>query len=391
MDFLLSSISLTIWIYLIFLYSRQDFGINSLFWTNKIIFENFFFGKKEVNKLDKANLCIVIPARNESKNITKTLDSILRQSFKQKYILIVDDNSTDKTSEKSEIFLKRRGIKNFKILKGKKLPVGWSGKVWALYQAVDFLKNKKFSHFLFLDSDIKMKENTIANTLEFLDEKKLIMVSLMAKLKCDAFWEKLLIPSFIYFFQKIYPFSKVNNKKNNLAAAAGGFILCKSSAFKEENLYAKIKDRVIDDCNIAKLLKEKGNIWLGLTDKISSQRNYKKLSEIWKMVTRTAFEQLNHSLFLVIFSIIGMLIIYIFPYFNLFNQFSSFKKNEFLINLITIFLMTFSLIPTIRFYKLRFYYSFSLPISAFFYIFMTLNSAFNYTLRGGNIWKGRKY
>ena len=49
-----------------------------------------------------------------------------------------------------------------------------------------------------------MKENTIANTLEFLDGKKLIMVALMAKLKCDTFWEKLLIPSFIYFFLKIY-------------------------------------------------------------------------------------------------------------------------------------------------------------------------------------------
>ena len=63
---------------------------------------------------------------------------------------------------------------------------------------------------------------------------------------------KILIPAFIYFFQKIYPFSKVNDPNNSLAAAAGGFILCKSEVFSEENLYDQIKDKVIDDCNIEK-------------------------------------------------------------------------------------------------------------------------------------------
>ena len=60
------------------------------------------------------------------------------------------------------------------------------------------------------------------------------MISLMAKLKCQSLWEFLLIPSFIYFFQKLYPFSKVNNNKEKLAAAAGGFILCRSSIFKKQ-------------------------------------------------------------------------------------------------------------------------------------------------------------
>ena len=115
----------------------------------------------------------------------------------------------------------------------------------------------------------------------------------MAKLNCSSNWEKILIPAFIYFFQKIYPFSKVNDPNNSLAAAAGGFILCKSEVFSEQNLYDQIKDKVIDDCNIAKKIKEKGNIWLGLTENIYSNRCYTNLSDIWKMVSRTAYEQLN--------------------------------------------------------------------------------------------------
>ena len=67
-------------------------------------------------------------------------------------------------------------------------------------------------------------------------ERRLSMLSLMAKLRCVTFWENLLIPSFIYFFQKLYPFSKVNNHNDNVAAAAGGFIMCKTELFKKINL-----------------------------------------------------------------------------------------------------------------------------------------------------------
>ena len=92
----------------------------------------------------------------------------------------------------------------------------------------------------------------------------------MAKLNCTTSWERILIPAFIYFFKK-FTLSKVNDPNNSLAAAAGGFILCKSEVFSKVNLYEQIKDKVIDDCNIAKKIKEKGNIWLGLTEKSYSK------------------------------------------------------------------------------------------------------------------------
>ena len=98
-----------------------------------------------------------------------------------------------------------------------------------------------------------------------------------------------------------------------MAAAAGGFIFCKASEFKKENLYNKIRNKVIDDCNIAKLLKKNGAIWLGLTNQIKSGRSYKNLKSIWNMVSRTAFEQLNHSLILLFICILGLTIVYLFP------------------------------------------------------------------------------
>ena len=105
---------------------------------------------------------------------------------------------------------------NTKLSREKNFQMNWSGKVWALKQGVDLVIKKKFSHFIFIDADIILKEKVIVKAINFMNDKKLSMLSLMAKLKCMTFWEYLLIPSFIYFFQKLYPFSKVNNHKENL-------------------------------------------------------------------------------------------------------------------------------------------------------------------------------
>ena len=149
------------------------------------------------------------------------------------------------------------------------------------------------------------------------------------------------------------------------------------------------KDKIIDDCNLAKIIKDSGNhIWLGLTNLVDSQRNYSKLEQVWKMVTRTAYEQLNNSILVLIVSIIGMVMIYLIPFINLIHQNS---LNLIIINLASIFLMFLSFLPTAKFYNLNFVFYFSLPISSIIYMLMTINSAYNYYFKNGNVWKGRKY
>ena len=386
LQLILSVIPFFIWLYLIFLYANKNLQFNGLFWTGNIILEN----QKTKHPLPekKKSLCIIIPARNEEKYISETIKSILTQDVK-KFVLIVDDNSTDKTSEEALRTFKKNKFSQYKIIDALRLPEGWSGKVWALKQGVDWAAKQKFSHFLFIDSDIILKKDIVKRTLYHMNDKKLTMVSLMAKLKCQSLWEFLLIPSFIYFFQKLYPFSKVNDNRETLAAAAGGFILCKSEIFKKENIYEQIKNKIIDDCNLAKKIKScNSNIWLGLTRMVESQRSYTKLEEVWRMVSRTAYEQLNHSILLLIVSIFGMITIYILPFINLFIQNNS---DLIILNFFSILLMTISFLPTARFYNVSLLFYFSLPFSSLIYMLMTINSASNYYFKNGNIWKGRKY
>jgi hopene-associated glycosyltransferase HpnB len=387
MIFFLSIFTLTGWIYLVFVHGKyKGYKKNTAFWTNKVIFEQEDF----YNHKNHFNLCVIIPARNEEKNITETLKSLINQNIKNIFILIIDDNSIDNTKQNAHQTLQNFKNLKFKIIKGEKLPAGWSGKVWALKQGVDIAVSKNFSHFLFMDSDIILHKNIIKDSISYLEEKNLKMFSLMAKLKCKTKWEKLLIPSFIYFFQKLFPFNQVNSKNNKLSAAAGGFILCKSEIFKDINLYEIIKDKIIDDCNLAKLIKKNGKVWLSLTTRVESRRSYQTLSEIWKMVSRTAYEQLNNSILNLILSIFGLFMLYIFPLMSLIF-FLNHEISIVYMNLVSLLLMTATFIPTINFYKISPAYYISLPFSGLLYTMMTISSAKNYYFNDGNIWKGRKY
>ncbi len=389
---LLSYCSLLSWTYLMFFHGRIELLNDNFFWSNKIIFEHQF--KFSNNYIHNEKVCVIIPARNEEKTIIKTLDSLVNQKYKNLEIIVIDDNSSDKTAEIVTHFKKR--FNKITLLHGKKLPPNWVGKTWALKQGVDLANKKKFAYLMFIDSDIALKKNLVNNVIFFLKSNNLLMISLMAKLSCNSIWEKMLIPAFIFFFQKLYPFNLVKNKNSNVSAAAGGFIFCKASVFRQENLYNKIKDRVIDDCNMAELLKQKGKIWLGLTNEVFSKRSYNNLRSIWKMVSRTAFEQLNYSFALLLISLIGLSLIYLFPMTNLiFTPFIYESKKTilhlFIPNCISTLLMMIIFSPTLKFYNVSRIYLLTFPVAAILYICMTVSSAINHFFFQGNSWKGRKY
>ena len=380
------------WVYLIFIHGRHGLINGNLFWSNNFIFEEKVPANQSIDKYSDS-VCVIIPARNEEKTIKKTLDSIKNQNYKNINVIVVNDHSSDKTSEIVKMF--KKSFKKVELITGKDLPSGWVGKTWALKQGVDAANKKKFDYYLFLDSDISLSQDLLNNVIRFIKTQKYVMISLMAKLNCDSFWEKLLIPPFIFFFQKLYPFNLVNKKTSSFAAAAGGFIFCKASVFKNDNLYNKIKNKLIDDCNIAKLLKQTGNIWLGLTKKVESGRSYNDLKSIWRMVSRTAFEQLKHSFLLLFICVLGLALIYLTPIFilvlSIFLKFDKEFFHLFFLNFSSFGMMLIIIMPTLNFYKVEKIFALALPFSATLYMCMTITSALNYKLLNGNIWKGRKY
>jgi hopene-associated glycosyltransferase HpnB len=219
-------------------------------------------------------------------------------------IILIDDQSTDKTGEVAqEIANNLNQSGRLKVILGKPLPVGWSGKLWAMEQGIQSAKNQGLSpdYFLFTDADIEHHSTNSKELVTKAEKENLALTSLMVLLRCDSFWERFLIPAFVFFFQKLYPFPWVNNPQNKMAAAAGGCILIRRDRLEEIGSIPSLREALIDDCTLAQKIKglsTPGNptaIWLGLTEKTKSLRPYDSLDTIWTMIARTAYTQLNYS------------------------------------------------------------------------------------------------
>lgn len=350
-------------------------------------------------------ICAVIPARNEADLLPVTLRSLLTQDYPGCFtVILVDDHSTDKTSLVAHnVAQELDKTQQLHVLSAEALPTGWTGKLWALHQGIQYAQTltPPPDYFLLTDADIKHDALNLHRLVAKAQQEDLNLVSLMVRLRCESFWEKLLIPAFVFFFQKLYPFRWVNDITKSTAAAAGGCILITCEALKSIGGIQVVCSALIDDCALAQAVKSshssppdqnnKGRIWLGLSDSTISLRPYSSLATIWEMVTRTAFTQLNYSLGRLLVAVIGMILVYIIPPVG--AIFGGLTGNWLMAiaGLSSCLLMAYAYLPTIRFYGCSPWLSFSLPAIALLYTLMTLDSALRHWQRRGGAWKGRVY
>ena len=334
---------------------------------------------------DLSQITVLIPARNEAEVIAETLLSLKSQDESLKIVLI-DDQSNDDTSDIAH----QTGLKNLNIIKGKPLPEGWSGKLWALEQG---RKHVDTDYILLLDADITLAPGTITCLFQKLNSEQLDLVSLMAFLRMNSFWEIFLMPAFIYFFKLLYPFQLSNASSDKLlsrhvAAAAGGCILLRRHMLDQIGGFNALRDSLIDDCTLARKIKTNGGrIWIGLTHSALSHRQYDSLQTIWNMVARTAYTQLHYSPILLLVCTLTMLVVFVFPLISLFLPGLIMK----VIALLTLSIMTVTYLPILKFYGRHPGWGLALPFIGVLYILMTWTSALRHISGSGSSWKQRQY
>lgn len=378
---LLVSLSLIIWLFLLLFWGR--------FWraNQRLKHDDFSLTKYPA-------VCAIVPARNEAEVLPDCLSSLLSQNYPgELQIVLVDDNSSDRTGELAkQLGDKLHKSEKLTVISGKPLASGWKGKLWAMEQGIKQAKSNQPDYLLFTDADIKHDLNNVRQLVHKAETEKLDLVSLMVLLRCQSFWEKCLIPAFVFFFQKLYPFPWVNNPEKSMAAAAGGCILISNQALENIGGIATIKDALIDDCTLAKAVKSQGkNIWLGLTETTISLRAYDNLKVIWDTIARTAFDQLSYSWLLLVGTVIGMSIIYLLPPIGLIWGIVTTDWLILSIAILTLLLMSIAYLPTLKLYKLSPAWGLGLSAIAWLYTMMTIDSAIKHYRGKGGSWKGRTY
>jgi hopene-associated glycosyltransferase HpnB len=364
--------------------------VSLLFWIGVLTLRGGFWRAGQrlddaaAEKEDWPDVVAVIPARNEAETIGGTVGALLEQDYSGRVsVIVVDDNSDDGTAAVAGV------AENLTVLKGQPLAPGWSGKLWAVHQGLVAADAFDAPYVLLTDADITHDRQSLRRLVAKADAEQLDLVSLMVRLRCESLWEKLLIPAFIFFFQKLYPFAWVNDPGRKTAAAAGGCMLVRRSALNRAGGIKAIHHHLIDDCALAALLKTHGPIWLGLSTRVVSERRYLRLSEIWGMVARTAFEQLNHSALALIGTVLAMLVTYVVPVLAAFGLLGG---DAVAIGLVVwLGLMGVAFAPTLRLYGLSPVWAVVLPVAALLYTLMTVSSALRYWQGRGGAWKGRAY
>ncbi|MEQ1600812.1 MAG: glycosyltransferase [Methylophilaceae bacterium] len=333
---------------------------------------------------DLSDITVLIPARDEAEVIAQTLTSLAAQG-RLLNILLIDDQSTDGTAAIARAI---SGI-NLTVINGAPLTPGWSGKLWALEQGRRHIKTPLT---LLLDADIALEPGLLFALREKMQTKHIQFASLMAALRMQSFWEKLLMPAFIYFFKLLYPF-KLSNKpwrgslQPRVAAAAGGCILLETRILAEMGGFGALREALIDDCTLARKVKTLGyRTWVGLTHSVISLRPYPNLQSIWQMVTRTAFTQLHYSVPLLLLCTLMMTMTFWAPVAGLLlNGYAA------IASVLALAAMLLSYIPTLRFYRLSIFWALAMPIIGTLFLAMTWASALSYYSGKRSQWKGRTY
>ena len=328
----------------------------------------------------------VVPARNEAESIADGIGSLARQDYPGEFsIVLVDDDSEDGTGAVAR--QAAAGSPGFTLISSRGLAPGWTGKLWAVHQGVAAAcaAAEPPDYLLLTDADIVHAPDSVRALVARAEAGGLVLTSLMARLRCESLAERSHVPAFVYFFQMLFPFAWANNPANATAAAAGGCMLVRAEALHRAGGIESIRNALIDDCSLAAKMKAVGPIWLGLTDRAVSIRRYEDFDEVRRMISRSAYAQLNYSPLLLLGTTLGLALTFLAgPLLTLFG--SGLAQ---IFGAVTWTLMALSFQPMLRFYRVSPLWGLALPLIALAYMLYTLDSAWR-TMRGqGGQWKGR--
>ena len=325
----------------------------------------------------------VIPARNEAPCVGQAIASLCSQQYPGRFhIVLVDDGSDDGTADAARAAAPAGQLT---VIQAAPLPPGWTGKLWAVAEGLRLAADLSPDLLLLTDADIVHAPGTLSD-LAARAESGYGLVSYMATLHCRSVAERALVPAFVFFFFLLYPPSWIRDGRRPTAGAAGGCMLIRRTVLEAIGGIEAIRGALIDDCALARAVKRQSSrVWLSLHAGTRSIRPYQTFGEIARMISRTAFTQLNHSVWLLLGTVLGLVLTYLAP--PMLSLFGSTRAAGF--GSLAWLLMSVAYFPALRFYGRSPLWAPFLPLVALFYLGATVHSALAYWQGAGGMWKGR--
>ena len=377
---LAAALSLAAWLYLVFAHGR--------FW----LADQRLDGRAPA-PARWPDVVAVVPARDEAELVPLTVAALLGQDYAGRLrIVLVDDESTDGTADAAREAAKvHPNGARLEVIRAAERPDGWVGKVWALECGTRAAASSAPPDWWWLtDADVLHAPDSLARLVAKGEADQLALVSLMVELDAASGWNRLLVPAFVYFFQQLYPFPRVNDPRSRVAAAAGGCVLVRAGALARAGGIESLRGEVIDDCALGRAVKRSGQrIWLGLADRERSIRPYAGLDDVWNMVARSAYTQLHHSPMVLAGTLAGLVLLYLMPPLSVLAWLLGSDSSAVGFGLAAWLLQAASFAPTLAQYERPPWLALALPAAGALYAAMTFDSARRHWQNVGATWKGR--
>jgi glycosyltransferase involved in cell wall biosynthesis len=209
---------------------------------------------RRVSKQYNNPVSILIPARDEQDNILTLLRSIEQQEYKNYEVIVLDDDSSDRTYAICNDFAGSHP--RFRVVKGKELAGGWLGKNYACHQLAMLAKG---DYFLFLDADEQVFNGLINSAVHRMHFHSLALLSLFTNQKMKSLGERLTVPLMHYILLNLLPLRLVYLSKNAaIAAASGQFMLFEAATYRKYEWHKSAMDKIVEDVEIMKQVKSAG-------------------------------------------------------------------------------------------------------------------------------------
>jgi chlorobactene glucosyltransferase len=367
-------------------------------------------GKKSQPKHEKPEqsknsplVSIIVPARNEERNIRRCIESLLEQSYENYEVIVVDDGSTDDTPHILENIIQTHPQRNRLWVQRLRdeLPEGWAGKPHAIHAGV---QESHGEWLLFTDADTWHAPNALQCALTSALDTGSDMYSLGTGQELPGFWEKVMMPMAYLGISMMYPIKKVNDPLSSIAIANGQFILIRRDVYDALGGYARpeLRNTLLDDRDLAHTVKQQG-FRLKLEDgrELVHVQMYSGLREAWRGWRKNAFLGSRGGTAFVVLQLIGLPMVAIVPFLLPLVAWIS-RRQAVRGKVITSSEISAATLlelgPLLAYHmsidkelKVPWYYAFAYPLAAFLFEGILAQSAWRVLLRKGIDWRGRRY
>jgi glycosyltransferase involved in cell wall biosynthesis len=326
---------------------------------------------------------VIIPARNEERNVEEALQSVLQQDYRGMEVIVVDDRSTDRTAE----ILNRVARVNpaIRVVHLKELPPGWLGKNYALSRGA---QEASGDLLLFTDADVVMHPSALSRAVGYMLEHRLDHLAIAPDVKMPGILLQMFVGAFGIFFSLYARPWKAKDPQSTWCIGIGAFNLVRTDVYRAVGTHKRIAMRPDDDIKLGKLIKKHGyrqEFLFGI--QMMRVEWYPSVGALVDGLMKNAFAGMDYRVWAIVGASIAQFHLNVWPFLALVLS----RGAAWALNAVVVGMILAVCWQTRRFLSVVPWHGIGFPIATLLFIYIMWRSMLTAHLHGGIAWRGTHY